>query len=250
MRGYGEFCPIAKAAEVLAERWTPLIIRELMISTRFSEIEQGLPGIPKSLLVQRLRSLERAGVLVRETGANGRSAEYRLTQAGEEITDVIVRMGEWGQRWANDPIDPADLQPAQLVWYMRHSLNLDRLPERRVVVELEFRGHRKARYWLVLDREEPSVCLKHPGFDVDVFMTADTMALHQVWLGRLRFQDAARSGLIELEGPSDLVRAFPSWLRGSVFAHISPAPQAARSGSPEPVSARGPAGRVPARSRG
>ncbi len=159
MRSYGGFCPVAKAAEVIAERWTPLIVRELIAgSHRFHELERGLPGIPRSLLVDRLRSLEHAGVVERRVDAGGKRPEYHLTLAGQELFSVIWALGEWGQRWANRDIGPLDVDPQLLMWDMRRRIHLDQLPERRVVVLFEFRGASQQTVWLVLEQPEPSVC--------------------------------------------------------------------------------------------
>ena len=224
MRTYGGFCPVAKAAEIIAERWTPLIIRELLMgSHRFRALEQGVPGIPHSLLVQRLRFLEQAGVVERRTDANGKRVEYWLTAAGQELWDVVRTLGEWGHRWVNHDIGPADTDPQLLMWDMHRRIHLDRLPERRVVVQFEFRGVRPGTFWLVLERPEPSVCLKDPEFDVDLLVTADTVALHRVWMGRMALADAIHQGLVEVDGPSDLTRAFPDWLALSLFASVPPA---------------------------
>ncbi|HEY7065786.1 MAG TPA: helix-turn-helix domain-containing protein [Chloroflexota bacterium] len=225
MRTYAGFCPVAKAAEIIAERWTPLIIRELLMgSHRFHELEVGVPGIPHSLLVQRLRALERAGIVERRTDGGGKRVEYWLTPGGQELFAVVRTLGEWGQRWVNHDIGPEDTAPQLLIWDMHRRIHLDRLPERRVVVQVEFRGVRPGTYWLVLERPEPSVCMKDPEFDVDLFVTADTVALHRVWMGRLTLADAMRQGLVEIDGPRDLVRAFPGWLALSLFAPVPPAP--------------------------
>jgi len=224
MRTYGGFCPVAKAAEIIAERWTPLIIRELLTgSRRFHELEQGVPGIPHSLLVQRLRSLEQAGVVERRAAANGKHAEYWPTAAGQDLWDVVLALGAWGQRWVTHDIGPADTDPGLLMWDMHRRIHLDRLPERRVVVQFEFRGARRRTFWLVLERPEPSVCHKDPEFDVDLLVTADTLALHQVWMGRMVLADAMHRGLVEVDGPRDLVRAFPGWLALNFFASVPPA---------------------------
>jgi DNA-binding HxlR family transcriptional regulator len=224
MRTYGGFCPVAKAAEIIAERWTPLIVRELLTgSHRFHEIELGVPGIPHSLLVQRLRSLERAGIIERRTDAPSKRAEYWLTAAGQELFAIVRTLGEWGQRWVNHEIGPEDTDPQLLMWDMHRRIHLDRLPARRVVVQFELHGAKPSRYWLVLEQPEPSVCLKDLGFEVDLFVTADTVALHHVWMGRMTLADAMRQGLVEITGPRDLVRAFPDWLALNFFASVPPA---------------------------
>lgn len=229
MRSYQQFCPVAKASEIFAERWTPLILRELLMgSHRFSELEWGLPGIPRSLLVKRLRSLERAG-LIEHRVLNGRASEYHLTPAGEELRAVIEQLGQWGQRWVNRDIGPTDIDPGLLMWDMRRRINIDRLPSRRIVVQFDFRGARRRSYWLVMDRGEVSVCLEDPGFDIDLQVTTDTLALHRVWIGRLAMSEALRRGVVQVEGPPDLARQFPGWLALSSFAGVDlpPAPRRA-----------------------
>jgi DNA-binding HxlR family transcriptional regulator len=220
---YRQFCPVAKAAEIFAERWTPLILRELLMgSHRFSEIEAGVPRISKSLLTQRLRFLERAGLVERRPSTNGHVAEYHLTQAGQELYDVVEQLGIWGQRWANLEIGPDDIDPNLLMWDMRRRIHREQLPDRRVVVQFDFTGSREGRYWLILERHDVSVCLDEPGYDPDLFVTADTLAFHQIWMGQLSFAQALRYDHVRINGPRELAHAFPSWLALNMFAHIEP----------------------------
>ena len=164
MKTYGQFCPVAKASEIFAQRWTPLIIRELLMgSRRFSELEIGMAHIPRSLLTQRLRSLEVAGVITRKTEGNSKRAEYHLTEAGADLFEVVKRLGEWGQKCVNHNIEPEDVDPALLVWDMYRWVNTGLLPEERVVVQIDFRGAATGTYWLVLERPEPSVLHAGPG---------------------------------------------------------------------------------------
>jgi hypothetical protein len=136
---------------------------------------------------------------------------------------VIVRLGEWSQRWFNPLLDLNDLDPQLLLWDLHRRLHVDRLPARRVVVQFDFRGHRAGSYWLVLEPGEPSVCWDPPGFEVDLVVDADTLALHRVWLGHQSFANALRSGDVALDGPRELTRAFPTWLALSTFADVKPA---------------------------
>lgn len=226
MPTYRQFCPVAKASEIFAERWTPLILRELLMgSHRFSEIESGVPRISKSLLTQRLRFLERAGLLERRR-IDGRVSEYHLTRAGQELYGVVEQLGVWGQRWANLEIGPDDIDPDLLMWDLRRRINLERLPERRIVVQFDFTGNRLGSYWLILERQEVSVCYDHPGFEPDLFVSADTLAFHQVWMGHLSFAAALHNRLVQIDGPRELALAFPGWLALNMFAHIPPAPEA------------------------
>ena len=179
-----------------------------------------MPRISRSLLSQRLRFLESVGLVERQAARRGRAAAYHLPDAGRDLYDVIVRLGEWSQRWFDPLIDEDALDPSLLMWDIQRRLNSERLPDRRVVVQFDFLGACAGSRWLLLEPGEPSVCWDPPGFDVDLVVRADTLAMHRVWLGHLGFADALRSGLIELNGPRDLVRGFPEWLALSLFAPI------------------------------
>jgi len=228
MSGYGQFCPIAVACELFARPWTPLILRELLLGvTRFNEIRRGLPRVSRTLLAQRLRDLERAGVVVRTGGDGG---AYRLTRAGAELEPVVMTLGAWGQRWANR-FDPDALDAEFLMWNVRRGIAVDRLPEARTVVRFDFRGlpprYRRAHvFWLVATRPEVDLCLKDPGGDVDLWASVDLGAFARVWLGDLDLAEALRTGAIELTGPRALARAFPSWFLLSPLAAVPrpPAP--------------------------
>jgi DNA-binding HxlR family transcriptional regulator len=224
--GYGQFCPIAVACETFAGRWTPLILRELLFGARrFNEIRQGMPLISRSLLGQRLRELEAAGVVQSQPRARGRGREYYPTAAAEEFREILERLGAWGQRWGSTQFDAENLDLPLLMWNVGRRIDLKRLPARRVVVRFEFRafpprcrGFRTC--WLVLERRGTDLCLKDPGFEVDLVITADTAAMVRVWTGATTFAQAVRDGGLRLEGARALVRAFPTWLLLSHFAHV------------------------------
>lgn len=219
MSRYGQYCPIAKGAEILAERWTPLIVRDVMLGAhRFNDIERGLPGISRSLLAGRLRQLIRAGVIERRPGPGGGHAEYHLTSAGRELGGLVDRLGEWAVRWILRDPAPEEQDPVLLLWWMHGRINRDLLPSRRVVVQFDFRGVKKRCLWLVLERSDVSVCTTDPGFDTDLIVTADIGAMYRVWLGRTTLGDALEDRLIEIDGPPALVRAFPRWLQWSHLA--------------------------------
>jgi DNA-binding HxlR family transcriptional regulator len=228
MKGYGQFCPVAIASEIFAERWTPLILRELFAGARrFNDIRRGLPLISRTLLAQRLRALEEAGVVHSRPLQDVRGREYGLTRSGEEFRDVVERLGEWGQRWSTSQFDVDNLDMSLLMWNVRRRMVIDRLPSRRVVVRFDFRGVPRRcsamrTFWMVLQRPEVDVCLKDPGFDVDVVVAADAATMARVWLGKLTFAEAQRSGGIRLEGARPLTQAFPGWLLLSHFAHVEP----------------------------
>lgn len=220
-RGFGQFCPVALASEVLTQRWTLLVIRELLAgSTRFNDIRRGVPRISATLLKERLQSLEHAEIVERRKTNSG-VFEYVLTQAGQELRPVVSGIGQWGQRWARD-IQPEDLDPGWLVWNMHRRLNLAELPPGRTVIQIEFTdGPRNARYfWLVSQHGRVEVCLKNPGYAVDLQVRTTVRVLAESWRGIRSLRQEIRSGAITLEGKASLRKAFPNWLLLSVYASI------------------------------
>jgi DNA-binding HxlR family transcriptional regulator len=219
MSRYRQYCPVARASEIIADRWTPLILRELLAgSGHFNAIERGLPGISRSLLVGRLRLLEDAGVLVRRTGAQRNVTEYELTESGHDLRDVIDRLGAWGVRWAFGDPKPEELDPVVLLWKMHQRIRRDRLPSTRTIVEFDFTGTTGRRLWLVLEPREVSVCLKPPGFDSDLIVRAEVRDFYRIWLHEIDYSVALRSGVVVIEGPPRLRRDFPQWLMWSPMA--------------------------------
>jgi DNA-binding HxlR family transcriptional regulator len=233
MSGYGQFCPVAKASEVLAERWTPLVVRELLCgSHRFNELQRGVPLMSRSLLAKRLRELELAGVIERRPSGDGRASEYHLTEAGEELRPIIMGLGAWGQRWARSEVSRAELDPRLLMWDMQRNIETEALPLHRVVVRFRFTdtgpGFPRVT-WLILKGDQVDVCYKDPGFEVDLVVVGRLRALVGVWLGDTSMSAVIRSGELQIEGTRRLADAFPSWLRRSIFAgverpQITPAP--------------------------
>jgi len=218
MREYGQYCPVSLGSEVLADRWTPLILRELVLgNTRFNDIERGLPGISRTLLAQRLRHLERRGVLRRLPTASGRGNEYHLTDAGRDLEPVIMAIGEWAVRWLFAEPLPSEVDPITLTWWMHRRVDTARLPDRRVVVEFDYAGADPTTIWLVLDRGEPSVCVKHPGFDVDLVVATDPLSMMRVFSGITTLVEAIANDKIRILGPPALAKAFGRWFLWSPF---------------------------------
>ena len=221
MARYRQFCPIARASEIVADRWTPLILRELLAGSRhFNEIERGLPGISRSLLVARLRHLEKNGVVERCVGQRPASVEYVLTDAGNELRHVLEQFGAWGVRWAFGEPRAEELDPALLLWKVHQRIDRHLLPEGRTTVEFDFRGRNGRRLWLVLEPREVSVCLKPPGFDPDLVVRAELRAFYRVWLGQVDFEAALRDGGIAVDGPPALAKALPRWFLWSPMARF------------------------------
>jgi DNA-binding HxlR family transcriptional regulator len=221
-KGYGQFCPVAKAAEIVAERWTPLVLRELICgSRRFNELRRGLPLISSALLSRRLKELEYAQIIERRNGA-GKRTEYCLTKAGEELRPIIEALGFWGARWARSFLTAKDYDPSLLMWDIRRNIDVSILPkERRTVVEINLTGANPGsrRWWLVIDRGEADLCLKDPGYDVDLHLSTEVKTMVEVWMGRQSVQAATRSGKLSFEGPPALSSSFQKSLKLSPFAH-------------------------------
>jgi DNA-binding HxlR family transcriptional regulator len=222
VRTYGQYCPIARGAEIFAERWTPLIVRNMYVGCgTFSEILAGAPGLSRTLLSQRLKQLERLGVIESAPRPNRRGHHYELTSAGRELFMVCQSLGEWGARWLE--IAPENLDPFVALWSMCNALRRDRLPDRRVVIRFDFTGlPRRERYWLLIELGDTEICKTYRGSDEDLFVTAEAEAFVKWHVGQLSWAQATRDDRIQLDGPAWLVRAFPTWNARSMFAHIKP----------------------------
>ncbi|MGH9920496.1 MAG: winged helix-turn-helix transcriptional regulator, partial [Nitrososphaerales archaeon] len=219
------FCPVSKAAEVICQRWTPLIVRELLVgSTRFNEIRRGVPNCSPALLSRRLKELEGAGVV--ERNATDRAGIYQLTEAGRELMPIVLGLGEWGHRWARADYGPHELDPGLLLWDVRRNLRHGGLSEHPVTINFVFPAVPVKRrfYWMVVDANEVDLCLTDPGRDVDITVEADLSALTKIWMGDARFTDALADERITLRGPKRLIRGFPAWFgQHPHFANVRPA---------------------------
>lgn len=222
MKGYGQFCPVALASEVFAERWTPLIIRELLAgSKRFADIYRGVPRISRNLLCLRLDALERSGIITRTIEANGRGGEYSLTTAGQEFRAVIEALGMWGYKWSTHDLQDENLDPDHLMWVLRRLMRIENLPSRRVVLYFQFTEHKKRRYWLVLNGPDIDVCLFDPGYEVDVEIVAETRAMAEICLGHISLREAAGTGRLKITGPRQLCREMSGWFGVTHFAEAA-----------------------------
>ncbi|HKE42922.1 MAG TPA: helix-turn-helix domain-containing protein [Steroidobacteraceae bacterium] len=226
-RGYGQYCPLALAAEVLCERWTLLVISRVIDGcAQFNEIHRGVPRISPSLLSQRLRELERAGLIERSPARKGRPSTYRVTEAGRELAPIIENIAVWGQRWSRD-MRYDDLDPAFLLWSMHVRMDVARMPQRRTVLQFEFSGAPREcrRFWLVSDGGAIDMCLKDPGYEVDVAVRADLRLFIEAWRGIRDLRAEIRAGRIELIGPSALRKQLPDWFQ---LSSLAPFPRLAR----------------------
>lgn len=219
MNNYGQYCPVAMATEILGDRWTLLIVRDLLTGvSHFNDLERGLPGISRGLLAERLRRLQKVGVLERHSHGRGRKTEYRLTPAGQELEGVIESLMVWGARWAFDEPSEEQLDPILLLWWMRGRVRRDQLPEERVVIQFEFRHKKNETYWLMLTADDVSVCLTYPGFEPDVIVTGELAVFFKLWLGRISFHQAVNDFGLQVDAIPALAQAFPNWFAWSPAA--------------------------------
>lgn len=216
--GYKQFCPIAKGAEVVANRWTPLILRELMCGERsFNDIHRGVPLMSRALLSNRLRQLEDDGIIEKRARSSGSGFDWRLTQAGDGLREAIAALGRWGLIYGRDRVTADEHDSTVLMWAMRRRVDRAALPPRRIVVRFDLSGVARCRtgmrlHWLVLEPGNADVCLKDPGYPVHVTVAGDVAVLIAVYLGHTTWRDATRRAL-SVTGEREIVRQLPQWLQ-------------------------------------
>ena len=219
--GYGQFCPVAMAAEVACSRWTILILRELLSgSTRFNDLRRGVPKMSPTLLSRRLKELETAGVIeTRPTGQPG-IVDYCLTRSGEELRDVVMSLGTWGQRWVEARLTFQNLDPSLLMWDMRRRLDPKPLPDRRSTIRFEYLDlpSNRRNWWLVVDDGEVDLCSVDPGHLVDLHVTCPLRCMTAIWMGLASVKGELDSGRLELHGDRKLAQRMQQWLGLSPFA--------------------------------
>lgn len=216
MPTYGQYCPITRSLEVLGDRWTLLIVRDLLVGAeRFNDLARGLPRLSRGLLSKRLDHLQRVGLVEHRDG------RYVVTQAGEELRPLVFGLAEWGARWAFGEPRADELDAEVLMWWIRGGLDPAVFGDReRVLIEIRFPSGPHRRFWLLVQRDDVSLCLHHPGFEVDVTVDVGLDVLYQVWEGRIEYGRAVRDRLLLVSGEKSLVRALPRALRLSPIAPI------------------------------
>jgi DNA-binding HxlR family transcriptional regulator len=222
---YGQFCPVAKAAEVLGERWTILIIRELLVGTsRFSDLQRGLSQISPTLLTKRLNQLQDCGLVIRKNLPELRRAEYYLTPAGRELRPLVLNLGKWGMKWARGQMSDDELDVELLMHEFRRRIDRAQLPGGRTVIQFVFPGLAKfERWWIVLeDDKEGELCTENPGKAVDIQLRTNLRTMTEIWAGDTEIRAARKDGRLQVSGNPVLARTLSSWLRTGMFAAVRP----------------------------
>jgi DNA-binding HxlR family transcriptional regulator len=218
MKSYGQYCPLAHAMEILGDRWTVLVVRDLLTGVRrFNDLARGLPRMSRSLLSKRLGRLQDAGLIEHVEHADG-TQEYVPTAAGEALWPALEALLSWGAKWAFDEPSAEELDPKLLIWWIHRGVARDRVPSDKTTIQFDFddiADPREGRYWLVCSREDVSVCQDPPRLDVDVWVKATTSTVYKVWVGRLPYERAVATRALRVKSLPKLERAFPTWFEWS-----------------------------------
>jgi DNA-binding HxlR family transcriptional regulator len=221
LKTYGQFCPLAQATQLLCERWTLIVVRELIAgSTHFSELQKGVPLMSPTLLSTRLKQLVKAGVI--ERGEGKRERTYNLTAAGKELRPVIELLGSWGHRWVRSDLSNGELDAGLLMWDMRRSVDPEIFPEERVVVQFDYPDAPKGakQWWLVSENREVDLCYSDHGYDIDILINCSLKVMTKIWICELSFNDAVKVGDITIKGEPKLINKLQTWLRSSPLSRL------------------------------
>lgn len=225
--GYGQFCPVAKAAEILATRWTPLILREMICgSSRFNDIHRGVPLMPRALLSKRLKALQAAGVVEQSPPDGTQAGGYRLTAAGEELRPIIISMGIWGRRWVESAVDGPDWDAGVLMWDMHRRIDTSLFDDGRTVLQFEYGDapEEMRLWWLLIETGQVDLCVSDPGFDVDLYVLSDVQTMARIWIGKESLARAMDEEDVVLHGDAGIRRKFTQVLRLSPIVDASKQP--------------------------
>ena len=234
MPSYGQYCSVARAADILNERWTLLILRDILAGARrYNEIRKGVPRMSPTLLSKRLKSLEACGLVVRRRGPATGIVEYIPTSAGLEVRPIIELYGAWGQRWVRNRLGEDELDVSLLMWYLRCGIDRQHFPNGRTVVSFEYTDRPRLskenwwvdKWWLIVTADGIDLCVQDPGFEIDLYVVTDLRTMTKVSMGDIPVREAVRSQAIELQGARSLIKNFERWLPRSGFADIARPPE-------------------------
>ena len=240
MTDYGQFCPVAKATELLGERWTILILRELFLGThRYSEFQRALSRISPSLLTKRLKQLEAAGILVRKVQQGRKGHDYFLTPVGKELAPIVEHLATWGMRWARGQLDDNELDVEFLMWDIQRRLQVDKLADGETILCFIFDGLTNFNsWWLVIRDGEVDLCTENPGKNVDLYIKTTLRCLVEIWNGDVDIRTALNKERINTQGDSQLARTMPDWLGICLYADVRPGDPALKKIAVEDLKAK------------
>jgi DNA-binding HxlR family transcriptional regulator len=224
MTGYGQFCPVSKATEVIGEKWTLLVLRELLLgTTRFNDFQRAISRMSPTLLAKRLRHLEECGIIIRKKISGQKGYEYRLTAAGKELGPLIEVLAVWGMRWARGQMTDDELDVEFLMWDVQRRLQTEHLPDGETVICLVFDELKKYKtWWLLVDGDVVDLCTEDPGKDVDLYLNSSVRTVVEVWEGDLDIRAALRDKSIRAHGPRHLIRTMPDWFGMCLYKEVRP----------------------------
>ena len=221
MEKYYQFCPIAKAAEILCEKWVILILRELMMgSTRFGQLRHGLPKISPSILSKRLKMLEEQGIILRSKKSGNSGYEYHLTESGEELRSIVLGFGTWGHKRAKNKISSEDLDAGFLLWDMRRRLKVEYFKDKKFVIHIEFseQSNRDRYWWMVIDNNEIDLCFEDTGHEPDITIITTLETMTNIWLGYEKLETMMRNGQMKIFGSKEHISNVSQWIGKSTFS--------------------------------
>ncbi len=225
MTSYGQFCPVSKATEIIGEKWTLLILRELLLGTsRFNDFQRSMSRISPTVLNKRLKQLEEKGVIIKKRLSGQKGNEYRLTAMGKELEPLIEQVAVWGQRWARGRMSDDELDVELLMWDIHRRIQTDSLPDGETVLSFNFDDLEKyKKWWLVVSRDDVDLCTENPGRDVDLYISSDLRTMVEVWQGDGKLKAMLREGRVQVVGSKVLIRSMEDWFGLCAFADVRPA---------------------------
>lgn len=231
---YNQFCPIAKASEILGEKWTILIIRELLMgSTRFSSLQRGLGFISPTLLTKRLAMLEERYLIYRKRIPGQRGYEYHPTESCRELMPVLTEIGNWGMRWARNNLSETDYDVELLMLYLERSIKPDQLPGMETILQFNFLDIKEApNWWIIINGNQVDVCTTDPGKDVDVYFSTTVKTMTEVWMEQITFKEVIKDSKLIITGPRALTKNIGSWMKSCVFTDLPTASDILESSHP------------------
>jgi DNA-binding HxlR family transcriptional regulator len=222
MVDYGQFCPVAKATELIGERWTILIIRELVLGThRFNDFQRALSRISPALLTKRLKSLDKAGIIVKKKQQGRRGYQYFLTPAGRQLSPIIEHLATWGMRWARGQLTDGELDTEFLMWEIQRRLDTKALPDGETVLCFIFEELTQFKsWWIVINGDDVDLCTKNPGKDVDLYLSTTVRTMVEIWEGEIGLKTAQRKNLLKANGSQQLVKTLTNWFGICLYADV------------------------------